>query len=72
MHLSGDWAFAISRNQAPDYAWRRAIGHRDAVHWIADALGRGPDEALTAARVVALGGAPFARLDARALLPGRM
>jgi 1,4-alpha-glucan branching enzyme len=72
MHLSGDWAFAISRDQAPDYAWRRAIGHRDAVHWIADALGRGPDEALAAARTVALGGAPFARLDARALPLGRM
>jgi 1,4-alpha-glucan branching enzyme len=72
LHLSGDWAFAISRDQAADYAWRRAIGHRDAVHWIADAVGRGPDEALAAARVVALGGAPFARLDARALLPDRM
>jgi len=68
MQLSGDWAFAISRNQAPDYAWRRAIGHRDAVHWIADAVGRGPAEGLRAAREVAVGGAPFARLDARALL----
>jgi 1,4-alpha-glucan branching enzyme len=72
MHLSGDWAFAISRDQASDYAWRRAIGHRDAVHWIADAIGRGPDEALAAARAVALGGAPLARLDARALPLGRM
>jgi 1,4-alpha-glucan branching enzyme len=68
MHLSGDWAFGISRDQAADYAWRRAIGHRDSVHWIADALGRSPAEALVAARQVAAGGAPFARLDARALL----
>jgi 1,4-alpha-glucan branching enzyme len=68
MHLSGDWAFAISRDQAADYAWQRAIGHRNSVHWIADALGRGPAEALAAARDVARGGAPFARLDARALL----
>lgn len=71
MHLSGDWAFAISRDQAPDYAWRRSIGHRNAVHWIADAIGRGPHEGMAAARIVALGGAPFARLDARALSPGR-
>jgi 1,4-alpha-glucan branching enzyme len=68
MHLSGDWAFAISRGQAADYAWRRAIGHRDAAHWIADAVGRGPADALVAARDVAAGGAPFARLDTRALL----
>jgi 1,4-alpha-glucan branching enzyme len=69
MHLSGDWAFMISRDQAPDYAWRRALGHRDSVHWIADHLGRGgPAAAGAAARAVALGGAPFARLDARALL----
>jgi 1,4-alpha-glucan branching enzyme len=68
MHLAGDWAFAISRDQAPDYAWRRALGHRDSVHWIADALGRGPADALAAARAVATGGSPFARLDARALL----
>jgi 1,4-alpha-glucan branching enzyme len=72
MHLSGDWAFMISRDQAPDYAWRRAIGHRDAVHWIADAVGRGVTGAVTdgvaAANAVALGGKPFARLDARALL----
>jgi 1,4-alpha-glucan branching enzyme len=72
MHLSGDWAFMISRDQAPDYAWRRAIGHRDAVHWIADAVGRGlaggVDCGVAAANAVALGGKPFARLDARALL----
>jgi 1,4-alpha-glucan branching enzyme len=68
MHLSGDWAFAISRDQASDYAWRRAIGHRDSVHWIADAFGRGPADALAAAEAVALGGRPFARLDARALV----
>jgi 1,4-alpha-glucan branching enzyme len=65
MHLSGDWAFAISRDQAPDYAWRRSIGHRDAVHWIADAVGRGPRDALAAATGVAKGGAPFPHLDAR-------
>jgi 1,4-alpha-glucan branching enzyme len=65
LHLAGDWAFAISRDQAPDYAWRRSIGHRDAVHWIADAVGRGPGDALAAARGVALGGAPFPHLDAR-------
>jgi 1,4-alpha-glucan branching enzyme len=63
MHLSSDWAFMISRDQAADYAWRRAIGHRDAVHAIADAVGRGQ-----AGEVVALGGKPFAHLDARALL----
>lgn len=68
LHLSGDWAFMISRDQASDYAWRRAIGHRDSVHWIADALGHGgPAAASAAAREVARGGAPFARLDARAL-----
>jgi 1,4-alpha-glucan branching enzyme len=67
LHLSGDWAFAISRDQAPDYAWRRALGHRDAVHWIADALGRGPHETLDAARAVAGPGTPFARLDARTM-----
>ena len=66
LHLSGDWAFAISRDQAADYAWRRAVGHRDAVHWIADAVGRGAGPA--AAREVAAAGTPFARLDARALL----
>jgi 1,4-alpha-glucan branching enzyme len=69
MHLSGDWAFMISRDQAPDYAWRRALGHRDSVHWIADHLGQGgPEAAGAAARAVARGGAPFARLDARSLL----
>jgi 1,4-alpha-glucan branching enzyme len=67
LHLSGDWAFAISRDQASDYAWRRAVGHRDAVHWIADAIGRGPEEALAATRDVAGPGSPFARLDARSL-----
>jgi 1,4-alpha-glucan branching enzyme len=67
LHLSGDWAFAISRDQAPDYAWRRALGHRDAVHLIADALGRGRAEAVRTARSVAAPGTPFARLDARAL-----
>jgi len=67
LHLAGDWAFAISRAQAPDYAWRRAIGHRDAVHWIADALGRGDRPARQAARDVAGAGTPFARLDARAV-----
>jgi 1,4-alpha-glucan branching enzyme len=67
LHLSGDWAFAISRNQAPDYAWRRALGHRDAVHWIADALAAGPGEAGAAAIVAAGAGTPFARLDARVL-----
>jgi 1,4-alpha-glucan branching enzyme len=67
LHLSGDWAFAISRNQAPDYAWRRALGHRDAVHWVADALGRGRADALVAAREVTGPGTPFARLDARVL-----
>ena len=67
LHLSGDWAFAISRCQAADYAWRRALGHRDAVHWVADALGRGPGPALVAAREVTGAGTPFARLDARAL-----
>lgn len=70
LHLSGDWAFAVSRGQAPDYAGRRAAGHRDAVHRIADALGRGPEHALAAARAVVAGGTPFAHLDARALLPG--
>jgi 1,4-alpha-glucan branching enzyme len=71
MHLSGDWAFMISRDQAPDYAWRRALGHRDSVHWIADHLGEGgPAAAGAAARAVARGGAPFARLDARSLLAG--
>ncbi len=69
LHLSGDWAFAISRGQAADYAWRRAVGHRDAVHWVADALGRGAGEALVAAREVSGPGTPFARLDARALFP---
>ena len=68
LQISGDWAFAVSRDQAADYAWRRAAGHRDAVHWIADALGRGPGEALTAAHEVAGAGTPFARLDARVLL----
>jgi 1,4-alpha-glucan branching enzyme len=67
LHLSGDWAFAISRDQAPDYAWRRALGHRDAVHWVADAVGRGPEAGLIAAREVAGPGSPFARLDARSL-----
>jgi 1,4-alpha-glucan branching enzyme len=68
LHLSSDWAFAISRDQAPDYAWRRSLGHRDAVHRIADAVGRGPAEAFDAARDVAPAGTPFARLDARALI----
>jgi 1,4-alpha-glucan branching enzyme len=69
LHLSGDWAFMISRNQATDYSWRRSLGHRDSVHWIADRLGEGgPSAAGAAAHAVARGGAPFARLDARALL----
>jgi 1,4-alpha-glucan branching enzyme len=68
LQLSGDWAFAVSRDQAADYAWRRAVGHRDAVHWIADALGRGAGEGLAAARDVSAAGTPFAQLDARALL----
>jgi 1,4-alpha-glucan branching enzyme len=69
LHLSGDWAFAISRDQAPDYAWRRALGHRDAVHAIADALAAGPAEAGAVADRIAAPGTPFARLDARALEP---
>ncbi|MFI7587834.1 1,4-alpha-glucan branching protein domain-containing protein [Spongisporangium articulatum] len=68
MHLSGDWAFMISRDQAPDYAWRRSAGHRDAVHWIADAIGRGLEDGVAAARAVANGGAPFPHLDARSLV----
>lgn len=70
LHLSGDWAFMISRDQAPDYAWRRALGHRDAVHRIADAIGRGPEQGEAAARTAARAGAPFPHLDARALVAG--
>jgi 1,4-alpha-glucan branching enzyme len=65
--LSSDWAFMVTRDQAADYAWRRAAEHRSAFHRLAELVQRG-DPAATgeAARQRSTDGL-FGDLDARTL-----
>ena len=68
--LSSDWAFMVSHDSTPDYARRRAHGHAQAFHDLADALedGDAPRAAQVAARLRAID-RPFPGFDARSLLP---
>ncbi|WP_426561637.1 1,4-alpha-glucan branching protein domain-containing protein [Angustibacter sp. McL0619] len=67
--LSSDWAFMVTRDQAADYAWRRADEHRAAFHRLAELVQRGDRQGATeeAARQRTTDG-PFGDLDARTLL----
>ncbi|MGN6612128.1 MAG: 1,4-alpha-glucan branching protein domain-containing protein [Angustibacter sp.] len=66
--LSSDWAFMVTRDQAAEYAWRRADEHRAAFHRLAELVERGdPAAADETARQRAVDG-PFGSLDARVLL----
>lgn len=66
--LSSDWAFMVTRDQAADYAWRRAEEHRVAFHRLAELVEQGdPAVAHEVARQRGVDG-PFATLDARRLL----
>ena len=68
LYLSSDWAFMVTRDQAADYARRRADEHRVAFHRLAELVERdAPEAADEAARQRRVDG-PFASLDARALL----
>ncbi|HEX8495845.1 MAG TPA: 1,4-alpha-glucan branching protein domain-containing protein, partial [Actinomycetales bacterium] len=68
--LSSDWAFMITRDQAADYALRRAAGHTAAFHALAEQVQhRSPGALATAARQRRLDG-PFPALDARLLATG--
>lgn len=70
LQLSSDWAFMVTREQAAEYAWRRADDHRAAFHRLAELVERAdPTVAEEVARQRAADG-PFGGLDARALLGG--
>jgi 1,4-alpha-glucan branching enzyme len=65
--LSSDWAFMVTRDQAADYAWRRAAEHRAAFHRLAELVQRrDPAASDEATRQRATDG-PFGDLDARTL-----
>jgi 1,4-alpha-glucan branching enzyme len=65
--LSSDWAFMVTRDQAAEYAWRRADEHRLAFHRLAELIEReDPAVAAETARQRAVD-APFGSLDARVL-----
>jgi 1,4-alpha-glucan branching enzyme len=65
--LSSDWAFMVTREQAADYAVRRASGHRDAFHRLAELVERGDPGATPEAESQGRQDGPFAALDARCL-----
>jgi len=64
--LSSDWAFMVTREQAVDYAWRRAEEHRVAFHRLAQLIDDGDTEgALAEAARQAATDDTFPWLDAR-------
>lgn len=64
--LSSDWAFMVTREQAVDYAWRRAEAHRVAFHRLAQLIDDGDTEgALAEAARQAATDDTFPWLDAR-------
>ena len=66
--LSSDWAFMVTREQAADYAVRRAAAHRADFHRLAELVERGCGETARAeAARQARHDGPFPALDARAL-----
>jgi 1,4-alpha-glucan branching enzyme len=67
--LSSDWAFMVTRDQAADYAWRRADEHRMAFHRLAELVQRGEvDAAAQEAERQRTTDGPFGALDARTLV----
>jgi 1,4-alpha-glucan branching enzyme len=67
--LSSDWAFMVTREQASDYAWRRAGEHRAAFHRLAELIERRDPAAADEASAQRRQDGPFACLDARSLAP---
>ncbi|GAA4345553.1 1,4-alpha-glucan branching protein domain-containing protein [Angustibacter luteus] len=65
--LSSDWAFMVSRDQAADYAWRRADEHRAAFHRLAELVQRRDPGAQDESRRQREVDGPFGDLDARIL-----
>jgi 1,4-alpha-glucan branching enzyme len=65
--LSSDWAFMVTRDQAADYAWRRAAGHRAAFHRLAELIERGDPSTTAEAAHQRRQDGPFGGLDARPL-----
>lgn len=71
--LASDWAFMVTREQAADYAWRRAAEHRQAFHRLADLVtvnsgAAEQDAALVEAADQRRADGLFGGLDARTLL----
>jgi len=67
--LSSDWAFMVTRDQAAEYAWRRAAEHRAAFHRLAELVEHGDPRADAEAAAQRLTDGPFGALDARTLAP---
>lgn len=67
LYLSSDWAFMVTRDQAAEYAWRRADEHRQAFHRLAELVERRTPEAVAETARQRLVDGPFAWLDARVL-----
>jgi 1,4-alpha-glucan branching enzyme len=65
--LSSDWAFMVTRDQASDYAWQRAHGHRDAFHHLAQLVERRDRSAQQESRRQRRDDGPFGAIDARVL-----
>ena len=65
--LSSDWAFMVTRDQAADYAWRRADEHRAAFHRLAELVERRDPAAADGGRRQRATDGPFGDLDARTL-----
>ena len=66
--LSSDWAFMVTREQAADYAWRRAAEHRVAFHRLAELAERRDPAVLAEAARQRVADGPFAALDVRGLI----
>ncbi len=65
--LSSDWAFMVTRDQAADYALRRADEHRVAFHALAVLVERGDPAASQLVHDQRRTDGPFGSLDARTL-----
>jgi 1,4-alpha-glucan branching enzyme len=66
--LSSDWAFMVSRDQAADYAWRRADGHRASFHRLAELVEHAEGGATQEALAQRRHDGPFGALDGRSLV----
>lgn len=71
LHLASDWAFMVTREQAAEYAWRRAEQHRVAFHRLAELVARDDPTAQAEAAHQRAGDGPFGGLDARVVLEPR-